>query len=106
MPRLRLAPVLLYPAAPQAKCCARLLRRAHYLRQFGGGYCVRLIIPRQFGGAISSAQHPGAAPPPVWRGALCRFTVHGTKTSKTGGSLCDSCSLRDQEQAEVSVLVC
>jgi hypothetical protein len=50
LPRLRLAPVLLYPAAPQAKYCARVLRTASF--------------------------------PPNWRGALGRFTMHGTKTSK------------------------
>ena len=46
LPRLRLAPVLLYPAAPQVK------------------------------------------------------------TSRTGGAVCDSCSLRDQERAGVFVLAC
>src|SRR6266542_4167386 len=38
----------------RSKCCARLLRRAHYPRQFGGGLCI--------------ANEPCAAPPPNWRG--------------------------------------
>src|SRR6266545_8037488 len=46
----------------RSKCCARLLRRAHYPRQFGGGLCI--------------ANEPCAAPPPVWRGGSPSHLAH------------------------------
>lgn len=39
MPRLRLAPVLLYPAAPQAKCCARRIAPPYWRGALCCFYC-------------------------------------------------------------------
>src|SRR5215813_13398706 len=61
--RATIAVHLLLSAAPG--CCARLLRRDHYPRQFGGGYLQpisRVQHPRQTGGANCGTQYP------VWRG--------------------------------------